>query len=135
LKTLLIIVIGLGGGVVVGGALGAFITLIKLIPRLLQLTETGEYVTMYHNIFSISSFLFTFVYFFNIDLGFSVFLASIVGLIMGIFIGLFSSALAEVLNVIPVISKKLQIVEQVRVVIYTLAFAKVFGSLYFWLLY
>jgi stage V sporulation protein AB len=56
-----------------------------------------------------------------------------IGLILGIFIGLLSSALAEVLNVIPVLSKKLKIKDNLKYIVWTLMLGKVAGSLYFWI--
>ena len=82
LQKLLVIVIVLGGGIVAGGALAAFITLIKLIPRLLQLTETEKYVRMYENIFSLGSIVFTIIYFSDFHFNLPDVIASVIGIIM-----------------------------------------------------
>ena len=135
LGRILVVLIALGGGITVGGALAAFLTLIKLLPRLLQLTETRENLNLYQNIFTFGSFIFVILYFNNFNLGLSNIIAALLGLIMGVFVGLFSSALAEVLNVIPVLTKKLKLEDEINYIIYTLTFGKVVGSLYFWLYY
>lgn len=134
-KNILIATIALGGGIVAGGALAAFITLIKLVPRLVQITETEEYIKLYENTFAAGSIIFTILYFVDSHLGLPNIVAIMVGIIMGSFIGLFSSALAEVLNVIPVLSKKFKIKNELRYIIYALLFGKVFGSIYFWIYY
>src|SRR5699024_1457150 len=108
-KSVLISTIALGGGMVAGGALAAFITLIKLIPRLAQLTETEGYIKLYENLFVTGGVIFTILYFMDRSLGLNNIIAIIISLGMGAFIGLFSSALAEVLNVIPVLAKKFKI--------------------------
>ena len=54
---------------------------------------------------------------------------------MGTFLGLFSSALAEVLNVIPVFSKKFKMKHQLKFIIVALMFGKVAGSLLYWLVF
>lgn len=135
LGKLLVILIALGGGTVVGGALGAFLTLIKLVPRLVQATETRENIRLYQNVFTAGSFIFVILYFSDFSLKLSNTIAWIFALIMGVFIGLFSSALAEVLNVIPVLTKKMKLEDEIPYIIYTLTFGKLAGSLYFWLLY
>lgn len=132
---LILIITSLGGGLVVGGALAAFITLIKLIPRLVQLTETEDYIIFYQYSFLVGSITSIFLYFSKISLGLPNFLSCLIAGIMGVFIGLFSSALAEVLNVIPVLSKKLKLKKEKKYIIYALTLGKVTGSLYFWLYY
>lgn len=133
LVNFLLVIIALGGGLVTGGALAAFITLIKLIPRLIQVTETKSLVRCYESNFALGSFIALILYFSNFHFNFQGIIAGLLAGIMGIFVGLFSSALAEVLNVIPVLSKKLKLDNEKGYIIYTLALGKVCGSLYFWL--
>lgn len=135
IASFLLIIISLGGGLVVGGALAAFITLIKLIPRLIKLTETGQYVIAYEYAFISGSLISIILYFSKISMGLPNFISGLIGGVMGIFVGLFSSALAEVLNVIPVLSKKLKLKNEKKYIIYSLTLGKVTGSLYFWLYY
>lgn len=129
----LLILIAFSGGLVAGGALAAFITLIKLIPRLIQATETADCVKYYEYSFAFGSFLAIILYFSNFHFNFKNIVAGILACIMGIFVGLFSSALAEVLNVIPVLSKKMKLSNEKGYIIYALTLGKVCGSLYFWL--
>lgn len=132
---ILLIIISLGGGLVVGGAIAAFITLIKLIPRLMQVTETTCFVRHYENAFALGAFIAIIIYFSDFHFNLTNLLAGIFASVMGMFIGLFSSALAEVLNVIPVLSKKFKFDKEKKYIIYALTLGKVCGSLYFWLLY
>ena len=122
-----------GGGVLVGGAYAAFIALIKLFPRLLQLTETNKYEKLYEDIFLVTTFCFTLIYFsdFSINLGKIVIIIS--GLFYGIFIGLFSAAIAETLNVIPVLAKKFKLKKNLIIVFYSLVLGKVLGALYYFI--
>lgn len=132
---ILLIIMAFGGGLAAGGALAAFITLINLIPRILELTATGKYVKIYQNIFALGSITFTILYFSDIHFSLPEIYLALIGGIIGMFIGLFSSALAEVLNVIPALSKKLKIKEELKYTIYALMFGKVLGSIYFWIYY
>lgn len=129
------VIISLGGGVVVGGALAAFISLLEIIPRLIQISNTNKYITYYQYAFTLGAIFFIATYFSGKHMNFGVFIAGTVGLIMGIFTGLFSSALTEVLSVLPVISKKFKIVNDLKWIIYAMLAGKVLGSLYYWTIF
>ncbi|MBU5438225.1 stage V sporulation protein AB [Tissierella sp. MSJ-40] len=134
-KNIFSIVVALGGGITVGSAAAAFITLLQIVPRLIQFTETEEYVKLYQYV-TVSGFvLFSFLYFSNFHIGLNKIFVGLIGLVFGIFIGLFSSALAEVLNVVPVLSKKFKIKDRLKYVIGALILGKVTGSLYYWLIF
>lgn len=132
-KGLLLIVVAFGGGVTVGSAAAAFISILQVVPRLIQITNTRQYVRLYQYVITIGFILFTIIYFSEYHMNLSKYIAIPIGLTFGIFIGLLSSALAEVLNVIPVLSKKLKIKDYLKYVILTLVAGKVIGSLYFWI--
>ena len=132
---LLLILIGFGGGLTVGSAAAAFITILQIVPRLVQITNTKNQIKIYEFTITLSFVLFVILYFSNFHINLPKIIVMIIGLFCGTFIGLLSSALAEVLNVIPVMAKKLKIKENLRYVIWTLMAGKVTGSLYFWLFY
>lgn len=129
------IIVSFSGGIVVGGALAAFISLLNLIPRLIQITETEEFTVLYQYMYSLGGILFVIIYFSNIYFNLGKILTAIIGLFIGIYIGLFSSAIAEVLNVLPSIYKKFKIKDYMKWIIYAVLAGKVAGSLYFWTIY
>lgn len=131
---LLAIIIGLSGGLVVGAAFAGFISMLEIIPRLVHISRTYEYKILYQNAFSLGVITFTIVYLFDYNIKLNNIMVAIIGIIFGTFIGMFSSALAEVLNVIPVLSKKLKVKDELKIIIYALLFGKVAGSLYYWLI-
>lgn len=127
--------VSLGGGVVVGGALAAFISLLEIVPRLMQISNTNKYIQYYQYAFTLGAIFFISTYFSSKHMSFGVVITGIVGLIIGIFTGLFSSALTEVLSVLPVISKKFKIVNDLKWIIYAMLAGKVLGSLYYWTIF
>lgn len=135
MKSILLSLTGFSGGIVVGGAIGAFITLLQLIPRLIQFTETDGYIKLYEWTFIIGSIIFTILYFFDITFKLNKYFSILFGLLNGAFVGLFTSALAEVLNVIPVMSKKFRLNNYIFYLVVALIAGKVFGSMFFWLSY
>lgn len=130
---LLLGTIGFGGGLAVGSAAAAFITILQIVPRLAQITNTWKYIKLYQMILSISFILFVMIYFSEFHVNLPKIMIMIIGLLYGVFIGLVSSALAEVLNVIPAMSKKFKMKDSLKYVIWALMAGKVAGSLYFWL--
>lgn len=134
MKNILPIFASFGGGVLVGGAYAAFVTLIKVFPRLLQFTETHKYHTFYKYVFIFSSLIFTLVYFFDFNIKIGLVGTVFAGLFAGIFLGVFSSALAETLNVIPVISKKFKIKKKLEIVFISLILGKVCGAFYYFII-
>ncbi len=134
-KNIFSIVAVFGGGVTVGSAAAAFITLLQIVPRLIQITETQDYVKLYQYVMVSGFVLFTFIYFSNFHVGLNKIFVGLIGLVFGIFIGLFSSALAEVLNVVPVLAKKFKLKDSLKYVIGALILGKVTGSIYYWLVF
>lgn len=133
LARLIIILIGLGGGAVAGGALAAFITLIRLIPQMVQMTKTRKFTKLYQSIFTLGIILFTIGYFTDSHLGLNKIVVAIVGILTGMFVGLFSSALAEVLHVIPNLSNKLKMRKNINLIVYALLFGRLAGSIFYWI--
>lgn len=132
---LLIVIIGLSGGLIVGGAFAAFVSMLEIIPRLVHISRTHQYKIVYQNAFTFGVITFTILYFFDYNIKLNNMAVGLIGLTLGTFTGIFSSALAEVLNVIPVMAKKLKLKDDLKIIIYALLFGKVVGSLYYWLVF
>lgn len=133
LKNILLIIIGFGGGVTVGSAAAAFIALLEVVPRLVQISDTRHHIKTYEYTLTFGFVIFTLIYFSEFHLSINKYIAVPVGFLYGSFIGMFSSALAEVLNVIPVLAKKIKLKDNLTYIIYTLMFGKVIGSIYYFL--
>ena len=135
LKSILSCIIGLSGGITVGSAIAAFITLLKFVPRISQITETGKKIVFYGYSLMLGATIFSFIYFLDLNLRFHWFIVLVISGIIGIFLGLFTSALAEVLNVIPVFAKKFKVKHELIYIIGALIFGKVLGSIFYFLIF
>lgn len=133
MKNILLMLIALSGGITAGSAAAAFLALLEVIPRLMQISDTRNYIKLYQGVLTFGFVLFTLIYFTEFHLNLSKYVAIPSGFLYGMFIGIFSSALAEVLNVIPVLAKKLKLRDNLVYVIYTLMAGKVIGSIFYWL--
>lgn len=130
---LIVMVIGLGGGLAVGSGLVAFLTVLGIVPRLTQLTKTKNYIKHYEwgvvagaitgSWFSLSEPLFDLPKFSLI----------IIGLFSGAFVGMLAAALTEVLNVFPILAKRVGVVEKIIYLFMAIVLGKIFGSLFHWI--
>ncbi|NLK43615.1 MAG: stage V sporulation protein AB [Tissierellia bacterium] len=134
IRYLALILIAFGGGVTVGTATAAFISILQIVPRLIQITNTRDRINLYQSTIIISFILAILVYFGNFSLYLPKIINIPIGFIIGIFVGLLSSALAEVLNVIPILSKKLKVKDSLKYIVWALTGGKVAGALVYWLL-
>lgn len=126
--------IGFSNGIVVGSGIVALITLLDIIPRLAQLTKTYRYIREYEYTIILGSTFAAVVSLTEISMNLGWFVVVLVGFLNGFFIGLLASALAEVMNVIPVIVRRCRIDGYVIYILYSLIFGKVIGSLVHWIL-
>lgn len=131
---MILIVISLSGGIAVGTSITSFLVALDIIPRLMQLTKTSDYSLLYEIIVILGMVTFTLTYLLSLSIPGKNITASIFGIFMGFYIGLFAAALAEVLNVIPIMTKRMNMKENVIYIIIALSLGKVVGSLIYWII-
>lgn len=133
IKQLFLFVLALSGGALVGTAAAAFIALLDIVPRLAQVTDTSDKIGMYEITLSFSATYFALSTLIGWSIGIKskVFLI-LMGFTFGAFVGLLASALAEVLNVMPVLFRRVQIEKYILAVLISIALGKVVGSFFSW---
>jgi len=125
--------VGFANGVVVGSGIVALITLLDIVPRLAQLTKTYRYITEYEYTIILGSMIAAILSLTGISINLGYVVIVIVGFFNGFFIGMLASALAEAMNVIPVIVRRFRIDGYVKYILYSLILGKVIGSLVHWI--
>ncbi len=135
IKAFLLIVIGLSGGIAVGSGFVAFLTLLGVAPRMTQLTKTERFVRHYIWALVIGTQVGTWISMYDVSIDQSSLWLVPLGFIAGCFIGMLAAALTEVLNVIPIISKRVGVYDRIAILLMALALGKVCGSLFQWLFY
>ena len=129
---------GLCGGGLVAAGLFAFITILGLVPRLAARTHTASQIHRYENwivlgalcgnLINIHQVSFAWVPLINNGL----FLA-VMGTACGIFVGCLVMSLAETLDALPTMSRRVRLAVGLQYIIEALAVGKLVGSLaYFW---
>lgn len=127
------IIIGFSSGLAVGSGFVAFLTILGVIPRLLQLSNAVKYVKVFVGCIIIGTLFGSYLSFTPYVLDRSHVLLLVFGLSHGIFNGMLAAALAEVLNVFPILTKRLHVKKYLLSLLMAIVFGKVVGSLFQWL--
>ncbi|MFD1850540.1 stage V sporulation protein AB [Oceanobacillus bengalensis] len=129
------IIIGFSGGLAVGGGFVAFITVLGIIPRLIQLTRTESLIKVYSACVVLGLLMGSYFSFADVNFGQPYIVLVIWGLFHGIFNGMLAAALTEVLNVYPILTKRIRVEKSLLILLMAIVFGKVIGSLFQWLFF
>jgi len=129
LRYTLPVLIGFGSGVVISGAVVAFITILGVVPRLAQKTKTTQYIKWYESALVMGGIFGTIGGLFNLYLPIGRPMTMLVGLCIGIFYGVLAMSLAEVLNVIPILTRRGRVQKGMFFFVLAIALGKLTGSL------
>lgn len=128
--------LGLAGGLAVGSGLVALLIVLDLIPRLAQLAGAYRMSAWFETAVICGSLYFTFADFLDwkLKLPATVTLC-LTGLISGLFVGMLAAALTEVLNVLPILAKRMNLSEYMVALVMAMVTGKILGSLFDWLVF
>ncbi|MEW9699056.1 stage V sporulation protein AB [Paenibacillus sp. SI8] len=134
-EALLAAFIGLAGGIAVGSGMVAFLVVLDIIPRLAQITYSFKSIHKYEAAVVTGSLVCTWVDFSQWKLHLFPMGAAFVGLFAGCFVGMLAAALTEIINVLPILAKRVGMGSYMILLLMAMIFGKVIGSLFEWLLY
>lgn len=125
--------LGLSGGLVVGGGLVAFFTILGVVSNILKFTRLESYPKIGELSVLIGALTASVLYSLNIKLYLKVYFLMFIGLLAGIFIGIVASALAETLDIMPIMADRLGIVRWMYVGVFSIMIGKVLFSIIYWM--
>lgn len=128
------IFIGFAGGIAVGSAIVALLTVLDFLPRLAQLARLRKFRWMEIALIS-GSVSWSIIDFQDWHFHLPPWTSAIWGGFSGIFIGLLAAALTEVLNVLPILAKRIQMKNLIQYLLFAMIIGKIVGSLFQWLIY
>ncbi|WP_312029514.1 stage V sporulation protein AB [Paenibacillus sedimenti] len=134
-EAVLAIFIGLSGGIAVGSGMVAFLVVLDIIPRLAQITRSFNKIHAYEAAVVAGSLVFTWADFWDGKLHMFPMGTALVGLLAGCFVGMLAAALTEIINVLPILAKRVGMGAYMILLLMAMIFGKVIGSLFEWLLY
>ena len=134
-EVLLAAFIGLAGGIAVGSGMVAFLVVLDMTPACANHAfHSPRYVPMKRPL-SWAHFCFTWVDFSDAKIHLFPMGAAFVGLFAGCFVGMLAAALTEIINVLPILAKRVGMGSYMILLLMAMIFGKVFGSLFEWLFY
>ena len=126
-------VLGVCWGLGVGVAISAIVTALRIMPRMAQVLRARNAHRHYENALLLGASLASVLLWYN-SIRFSLpnAVAAIVGLASGLWVGFLAAALAEVISVLPVAGRRMQLGAKVALLVAAVAAGKILGSLIFW---
>ena len=126
------VLLGFGSGAVISGAVFAFISVIGVVPRLAQKTGTKNYIRLYEEAIIFGGLFGCIQGFFYFPIPLPGIIVVLLGFCTGIFYGCLAVSLAEILHVIPILTRRTKLGKGMFFFILAIALGKLLGSiLYF----
>lgn len=116
-------------GVVVSGGIFAFIVVIGIVPRLIQRTQTAQYILLYESMIMLGGVAAGLTLLGPYFLKGFLWAEVVVGGSYGIFLGCLSVALAEVINVLPILCRRMKLASNLPWLLLVMALGKTLGVL------
>lgn len=129
-KYALLGIIGLASGFAIAGGTFAFIVMIGVLPRLAARTRTAWAYWQYENMVILGGLIGNILYLFSVRIYVGYFGLIVIGLSVGIYVGCFAMALAEVLNIIPILAKRIRLRVGLAIIVSAMAIGKALGTFY-----
>jgi stage V sporulation protein AB len=132
LKYILLILLGFGAGNVIAGAVFAFIAIIGVVPRLAQKTRTEKYIRIYENAIITGGIVGTSSLMINYRIPLYAPVVVILCFLIGVFYGCLAVSLAEVLDVIPILTRRGGLKKGIKYFILAIAVGKLIGAILYY---
>lgn len=125
--------VGFSSGFLFGGVYIGLMIVLGVIPRMVQLIRLRRFVTYLISSLMLGVFTGTVFSFFDYHTNFTPFALVFWGFFHGIFNGMLAAALVEVLNVFPLLARRLHLERYMLMLLMAIVLGKIFGSLIQWL--
>lgn len=129
-RMILYYLVGLSFGVAVAAGLFAFITTVGVVTRLAAGTKTAKYLMLYETVAIIGVALANGADLFRWRIPCGDICRIVCGLFSGVFVGCLAAALAEVVNVFPVMTRRIKLKVGMPYLVLAFALGKGFGTWY-----
>ena len=121
---------GISFGIAVAAGLFAFITTVGVVTRLAAGTKTARHVMLYETVAILGTAIANAVDLFQLPFAAKTIFRSVCGLFFGVFVGCLAAALAEVVNVFPVMVRRIKLKVGMPYLVAAFALGKGVGAWY-----
>jgi stage V sporulation protein AB len=132
IKWIIFFILGFSGGSVISGAVFAFIAIIGVVPRLAQKTKTEKYIRCYENAIITGGIAGTSTLLINYSFPLWKPLVILICFAVGIFYGCLAVSLAEVLDVIPILTRRGGLKKGIKYFVVSIAVGKLIGAILYY---
>jgi stage V sporulation protein AB len=132
LKYIFVVMLAFGSGAVISGAVFAFIAVIGVVPRLAQKTKTKKYLKLYEEAIVFGGIAGCVEGFLKISIPAHAAVVVVLFICVGVFYGCLAVSLAEVLDVIPILSRRTKLQQGIFFFILAIALGKLTGSILYY---
>lgn len=129
IKQILFMCFCLIAGSAIAAGYVAFITLLGVFQKLIEKYKAAKYIKIVETAIIAGVTFFNLVSLFNLSLPFGIWGLSIFNILGGIFVGCLAGALAETLNIFPILSRRFKIRTWLPYVLIAAGIGKAIGSI------
>lgn len=130
MKNVILGFIGFASGATVASAMFGLIATIGVLNRLAQVTRSAKNIRWYEICYMAGGIIGNAVYLYQVPIPGGEFLApGIGGMFIGVYVGCFIGALAEVVNIFPVLFHRIRLREGMKALIWSMALGKAAGGI------
>ena len=131
-KELLMGVTGLCSGLAVAGGLFALIIALGVVADFADRTHTARYILWYEDAVAAGGILGNPMSVYAISLPLGSLGAGVFGIFAGVFVGAWAMALTEIINIIPIFARRLDLRRGLELLVLSMALGRTIGSLLFY---
>lgn len=131
-KELLMGVTGLCSGLAVAGGLFALIIALGVVADFADRTHTARYILWYEDAVAAGGILGNLMSVYAISLSLGSLGAGVFGIFAGVFVGAWAMALTEIINIIPIFARRLDLRRGLELLVLSMALGRTIGSLLFY---
>lgn len=124
-------IIGLAGGTVAAGGMVALLIGLGITPRFAGITHTADAILTYEDVTMLGAVAGCVVPLSGVSIPLGGWGLAVFGVFAGIFLGAWVLALAEMVDIFPIVIRRMKLKMGIPTLIVTIAIAKVLGSLYY----
>lgn len=133
LKGALAVFIGFSSGAVIAGGVFALIAVIGIVPRMAQKTNTQKYAMLYEEAIIFGGLAGAVAQSFGLHIHTYWALSALLSFCGGIFFGCLAMSLAEALDAIPILTRRIRVQQGMFFFVLFFAMGKLMGSLLYFL--
>jgi len=124
---------GLSAGFAVAGGIFALIIALGVVARFAGRTHTAKYIFLYEDAVALGGIFGNLLSVYAFPLRTGVWGAGIFGTFAGIFVGAWAMALTEILDIIPIFTRRISLRRGMELIVTSMAVGRTLGALlYFW---